>query len=83
MNARTILDGESAKHFVKQVLPKQWTLVYNREGTETGTVTGRVRWCSMDGCTGTRMQVKWPDGKHTWPCTHGLTERDDMQYQIR
>lgn len=30
--------------------------------------------CSLEGCTGVRMYVKWPDGKHTYPCSKGCTQ---------
>ena len=35
--------------------------------------------CRMDGCTGVRMRVLWPDGKVTFPCSKGcrLCEGND------
>jgi hypothetical protein len=44
--------------------------VQNREGTETGTVVTGSRACTC--CGGTKIRVRWPDGKHTWPCPNGL-----------
>ncbi len=39
---------------------------------EEGHTTGTFRACQLEGCTGTRVGVRWPDGKLTWPCTKGM-----------
>ena len=41
-----------------------------------GLTTGRSHTCSMDGCNGVRISVKWDDGKHTFPCSKGMTLRE-------
>lgn len=46
--------------------------VLSRDGKERGTVTGRTRPCSLEGCRGVQVMVKWPDGKVTWPCSAGM-----------
>lgn len=45
---------------------------------EAGFTTGSYHNCQMDGCNGVRLSVKWPDGKHTFPCTKGMELRTDM-----
>lgn len=40
--------------------------------TELGYVTGGTRRCQLEGCTGTRVDVLWADGRTTRPCTKGL-----------
>ena len=60
------------------------TKVFNREMTEQGELTGSSRLCSMDGCTGRRLGVRWPDGKLTWPCAKGmLFDPEKNQWVIR
>ena len=48
-------------------------VVVSRDGISKGKTTGGERICSMEGCRGTRLGVRWRDGKLTWPCTHGMT----------
>ena len=43
-----------------------------RDGTTEGRVVG-YRDCTLEGCRGTRIGVRWPDGKLTWPCSKGCT----------
>lgn len=38
---------------------------------EVGRVVGSRR-CTLEGCTGKRLGVRWPDGRLTWPCTKGM-----------
>lgn len=49
--------------------------------TVVGTVVG-LRRCTMEGCRGTRVGVRWPDGKLTWPCSKGLEAVAAGQYRI-
>jgi len=37
-----------------------------------GTATGATHKCQMEGCSGVRVAVKWPDGHVTYPCSKGL-----------
>ncbi len=46
------------------------------EPSEHGLTTGRYHNCSMDGCTGVRVCVKWDDGTRTFPCTKGMILRE-------
>lgn len=39
-----------------------------REGKRTGEVRGTRR-CQMEGCTGVRLIVRWPEGHRTHVCT--------------
>lgn len=56
--------------------------IYDRDGKQAGVPTGGQRHCKMEGCTGMRIRVRWPDGKITWPCSKGLTLRQDGHWQI-
>lgn len=49
----------------------EYQRVIARDGTP-GTPTGSVHRCSMAGCNGLRIAVRWPDGRCTFPCTRGL-----------
>jgi len=46
--------------------------VQSRRGRLIGVTTGATRPCQLEGCKGVRVTVKWPDGKHTHPCSEGL-----------
>jgi hypothetical protein len=56
------------------VLPKR---VLSRNGKIIGVPTGASYPCSLEGCTGRRIVVRWPDGRITRPCTKGLASVDD------
>lgn len=52
-----------------------------------GQMVGRIlnmhsRPCSMEGCTGVRIHVKWPDGRSTYPCSKGCKELPSGLWQI-
>lgn len=59
------------------------THVQNRDGTETGTVVGRGSVCSMDGCGGWRVSVRWPDGTRTRPCTRAMARVSNGLWRIQ
>lgn len=62
---------------------KEPTKCYRRGGRgKPGALTGTTRHCRLEGCTGRRLGVRWPDGKITWPCSKGLILRKDGEYQI-
>lgn len=44
---------------------------YSRDAKKSGTITSLKR-CSLEGCTGVRLGVKWSDGRRTWPCSKGV-----------
>ena len=58
--------------------------VYSRpdpdEVGETGNTTGGTRTCTIEGCRGVRVGVRWGDGKLTWPCTEGMHKVDGAWY---
>jgi hypothetical protein len=59
--------------------------VYGRKGTEYENVYGVVTntsLCGLAGCGGTRLHVKWPDGKRTYPCAKGCSEGADGSLRI-
>jgi hypothetical protein len=56
--------------------------VYDRDGRDCGVVR-KVRRCRLDGCLGTGLLVRWPDGQRTWICAKGCRVRNDGVYQIR
>lgn len=72
------LRGEGTSDTLRVVGP---TFVWNREHTEKGELTGTSRMCPLEGCTGVRLYVRWPDGKITYPCTKGMIETNG-EYQI-
>lgn len=49
------------------------TTVLSRDGHTEGKPTGGTRSCTLEGCRGNRIGVRWPDGKLTWPCSKGMS----------
>jgi len=49
--------------------------VISREG-ETGKTTGSTHECSLQGCLGVRVAVRWKDSKITYPCSAGMSYDD-------
>jgi len=47
-----------------------------------GVTTGGERPCTMEGCPGKRIAVRWPDGRLTWPCTKGMNRLENGSYLI-
>jgi hypothetical protein len=56
--------------------------VWDREGSEVGFATGGVAGCAMEGCHGVRVNVRWPDGELSKPCTTDMHERKDGGLQL-
>jgi len=48
------------------------TVILSRGGKLKGVATGSQHKCMLEGCRGVRVAVKWPDGKHTFPCSEGI-----------
>ncbi len=46
--------------------------VISSDGKDKGMTTGAHYHCSMEGCTGHRVVVRWSDGKITRPCSKGM-----------
>ena len=55
---------------------------YTIAGDEFGTFTGTHRVCQLEGCSGIRLGVRWPDSRITWPCSRGLIQRENGDWQI-
>lgn len=56
--------------------------VYARGGKEKGTCFGFSERACFEGCTGGRLNVKWKNGKRTYPCSAGTKVRADGNWQI-
>lgn len=48
------------------------TRVQSRDRRLTGRSTGATHRCTLDGCPGLRVAVRWADGRTTFPCSKGL-----------
>ena len=57
--------------------------VYARDGRKSGRIVGGGDFCRLEGCTGVRISVRWPDGKLTRPCSKGLKRRKDGRSEER
>jgi hypothetical protein len=60
--------------------------VYGRHGSEFENVAGEITGtslCRLEGCGGTRLHVKWPDGQRTYPCAKGCLVQADGSLRIR
>lgn len=60
---------------------------YAKMLSRNGQMVGQIlnmhsRPCTMEGCTGVRIHVKWPDGKSTYPCSKGCREISPGLLQI-
>ena len=53
--------------------------ILSRDGKTRGALTGAAHRCRLEGCTGTRVTAKWPDGRWTYPCTKGLDFDDTTE----
>jgi len=51
-------------------------VVLSRDGRARGRTTGSLRSCTLEGCRGLRIGVRWPDGRLTWPCSEGMVRRN-------
>ena len=57
-------------------------IVLNRNHSDWGTYTGITRFCTLTGCNGRRMGVRWRDGKITWPCSKGIIQASKTVHHI-
>lgn len=49
------------------------SFLLSRDGEKKGIIKDwNSRPCTMEGCTGHRMRVRWPNGTTTYPCTKGI-----------
>lgn len=57
--------------------------ILSRDGKKKGEIKNlSSRRCTMEGCTGVRMHVKWTDGKSTYPCTKGCIQLGPHLWKI-
>jgi hypothetical protein len=56
--------------------------VASRSGDLIGLTTGSTHRCSLEGCNGVRVAVKWPDGRRSYPCSKGLEQNPDKSWRI-
>ena len=56
--------------------------IYPTEGDEFGVATGTTRRCQLEGCTGVRVYVRWPDGRLTMPCSKGMSSLGEGGFRI-
>jgi len=61
---------------------KAGTVVVARDGELKGALTGGIYHCRLEGCTGRRLGVRWPDRRVTFPCTEGM-EWTGRRWKIR
>lgn len=59
----------------------QQKLLYGQKGTAFENVAGRLTGgeypCRMESCRGSRVGVRWPDGKITYPCSSQIVHEGD------
>jgi len=55
--------------------------VFGRGGTMSGHVVG-YKDCTLEGCRGRLLGVRWPDGKLTWPCSKGCEVTREGTWKI-
>jgi hypothetical protein len=56
--------------------------ILTRDASMEGKVISATRRCSMEGCLGIRLGVRWPNGRLTYPCSRGITNSPDGKLQI-
>lgn len=60
--------------FMTAILPRG---DYAKDAAAGVVLNRRAYPCQMEGCTGMRMRVLWPDGKVTYPCSKGCSVFQD------
>lgn len=76
-------DNDSRRDFSERAAEPDPKYMLSRDGTRRGEIKNlRSRRCSLEGCNGVRIHVKWPDGKSTYPCSKGCKRVDDETMQI-
>jgi hypothetical protein len=46
--------------------------IIDRSGKIEGKTTGGTRPCTLEGCMGEKIGVRWENGELTWPCSAGM-----------
>ncbi len=62
-------------------LPVLGSKLLNSDETQEGTIIG-YKDCTLSGCRGRCLGVRWPDGKLTWPCSRGCSVTHDGTWRI-
>jgi hypothetical protein len=65
-----------------RIEPQEYAIVRRPDGFERGQRTGGYRHCQLEGCSGIRIGIRWPDGQVTWPCTKGLIFLGNGEWQM-
>ena len=61
---------------------EQGQVMLSRGRKHIGVVTGVEKRCSLEGCRGMRIGVRWfPKGNITWPCTKGIRNVDTGKWK--
>ncbi len=61
---------------------KKPPVVWSKGREVAGQATGGDRPCMTEGCGGIRLTVKWPDKKMTFPCTKGMKQVSEDEWEI-
>lgn len=56
--------------------------VHSSTGVEVGRATGNYHECSMHGCGGQRVSVRWPNGQITFPCSKGMIKERGGDWRL-
>ena len=57
----------------KTEIGEKFAEIWSRDGEQVGYFLGwRDKLCTLEGCKGLRVAVRWKDGKVTWPCSQGI-----------
>jgi len=84
--AKRISDIRVAMIMSKTVIQKpglrKGTKVLSKTRKETGIATGGSRRCTLEGCNGLRIGVRWADGRITWPCSRGMIQISNGRWKI-
>lgn len=58
--------------------------VWSRDEADQGTVTNvhGPGTCRLEGCGGTRVTVRWPDGHITYPCARAIEARPQGGWKL-
>lgn len=63
--------------------PEEKSYMLSGDGKLKGEIRNfRSRRCQMEGCTGMRIHVRWPDGSSTYPCSKGCTQLGEHLWKI-
>jgi len=64
------------------VIPKGTRVYARHTKSAKGITTGGLFLCRLEGCGGTRVAVRWPNGRITFPCLKGMEVQQDGSLRI-